>query len=99
MILESLDGADPNDSNEDSLTEAIRRGEELRSGKVKGVSAEEFLAEFRAPKPTVPTLSGARSGGDPAWIPTFPLSTSSLSDPGGAMLENIPQAGVLNVSA
>jgi len=48
MILESLDGADPNDSDEDSLTEAIRRGEELRSGKVKGVSAEEFLAEFRA---------------------------------------------------
>lgn len=48
MILESLDGADPNDSDEDSLTEAIRRGEELRSGKVKGVAAEEFLAEFRA---------------------------------------------------
>lgn len=48
MILESLDGADPNDSDEDSLTESIRRGEELRSGKVKGVSAEELLAEFRA---------------------------------------------------
>jgi hypothetical protein len=48
LILESLEGADPNDSDEDSLTEAIRRGGELRSGKVKGVPVEEFLAEFRA---------------------------------------------------
>jgi hypothetical protein len=48
MILDSLGGADPNDSDEDSLTEAIRRGEELRSGAVVGVGKEEFLSEFRA---------------------------------------------------
>jgi len=48
LILDSLDGADPNDSNEDSLTEAKRRGEELRSGAVKGIPEEEFMAEFRA---------------------------------------------------
>ncbi len=48
MILDSLDGADPNDSNEDSLTEAKRRGEELWSGVVKGIPEEEFMAEFRA---------------------------------------------------
>jgi putative addiction module component (TIGR02574 family) len=48
MILDSLDGADPNDSDEDSLTEAKRRGEELWSGKVKGIPEEEFMEEFRA---------------------------------------------------
>ncbi len=48
LILDSLDGADPNDSDEDSLTEAKRRGEELRSGAVKGIPEEEFMAEFRA---------------------------------------------------
>jgi putative addiction module component (TIGR02574 family) len=48
MILDSLDGADPNDSDEDSLTEAKRRGEELRSGAVNGIPEEEFMAEFRA---------------------------------------------------
>lgn len=48
MILDSLDGADPNDSDEDSLAEAKRRGEELKSGAVKGIPEEEFMAEFRA---------------------------------------------------
>ena len=48
LILDSLDGADPNDSDEDSLTEAKRRGEELRSGTVKGIPEKEFMAEFRA---------------------------------------------------
>jgi putative addiction module component (TIGR02574 family) len=48
MIWESLDGADPNDSDEDSLTEAKRRSEELWSGAVKGIPEEEFMAEFRA---------------------------------------------------
>jgi len=48
MILDSLPGADPNDSNEDSLTEAKRRGDELWSGAVKGMGKDEFLAEFRA---------------------------------------------------
>lgn len=48
LILDSLDGADPNDSDEDSLTEAKCRGEELRSGAVKGIPEEEFMAEFRA---------------------------------------------------
>lgn len=48
LILDSLDGADPNDSDEDSLTEAKRRGEELRSGAVIGIPEEEFMADFRA---------------------------------------------------
>ncbi len=48
LILDSLDGADPNDSDEDSLTEAKRRGEELGSGAVIGIPEEEFMAEFRA---------------------------------------------------
>ena len=47
-ILDSLDGADPNDSGEDSLTEARSRGEELTSGQVKGLSEEECLADIRA---------------------------------------------------
>jgi hypothetical protein len=48
MILDSLGGADPNDSDEDSLTEAIRRGDELWSGAVKGIPEEEFMREIRA---------------------------------------------------
>jgi hypothetical protein len=47
LILDSLDGADPNDSDENSLTEAIRRGDELWSGAVKGIDKEDFLNEFR----------------------------------------------------
>jgi hypothetical protein len=48
MILDSLGGADPNVSDEDSLTEAIRRGDELWSGAVKGIPEEEFMREIRA---------------------------------------------------
>jgi putative addiction module component (TIGR02574 family) len=48
MILDSLGGADPNDSDGDSLTEAIRRGDELWSGAVKGIPEEEFMREIRA---------------------------------------------------
>ena len=47
-ILDSLGGADPHDSNEDSLTEARRRGEELASGEVQGLSEDEVLGEIRA---------------------------------------------------
>jgi len=47
MLLDSLEGADPNDSDEDSLTEAKRRSEELWSGAVKGIPEEEFMEEFR----------------------------------------------------
>jgi putative addiction module component (TIGR02574 family) len=46
-IWDSLDGADPNDYDEDSLTEAIRRGEELWSGAVVGLSKEELLSDIR----------------------------------------------------
>lgn len=48
VLLDSLDGADPNDSNDDSLTEARRRGEELASGKVKGMTEKELMDEIRA---------------------------------------------------
>lgn len=47
-ILDSLPGADPNDSDQDSLAEAIHRGEELKSGKVNGLSEDELMSEFRA---------------------------------------------------
>lgn len=51
-IWDSLEGADPNDSDEDSLTEAIRRGEELWSGAVKGIPEDEFMREMRAMRET-----------------------------------------------
>lgn len=47
-ILDSLPGADPSDSNEDCLTDAIRRGEELKSGTVKGISEDELMDEIRS---------------------------------------------------
>lgn len=47
MILDSLDCADPNDSDGDSLREAIFRGDELKSGVVKGVEKDDFLSEVR----------------------------------------------------
>ena len=46
-ILDNLGGSDPGGPGEDSLTEAITRGAELKSGQVKGVSAEELSSEFR----------------------------------------------------
>ena len=46
-VIDSLEGADPNDSNQDSLTEAIVRGKELESGAVEAVPKEEFLDEIR----------------------------------------------------
>ncbi len=48
LLKDSLEGADPNDSDEDSLTEAIRRGEDLWSGKVRGLTKEELFAGIRA---------------------------------------------------
>ena len=48
LILDSLQTApDPNDSGLDSLSEAKIRGDELASGKVEGISKEEFLNGFR----------------------------------------------------
>jgi putative addiction module component (TIGR02574 family) len=47
-ILDSLPGPDPNDANQDSLTEAILRGEDLKSGQVKGLTEDELLSEIRA---------------------------------------------------
>ena len=46
-ILDSLGGADPGDDDADSLAEAIRRGEELKSGKVQPISKDELFDEFR----------------------------------------------------
>ncbi len=42
MLLDSFDEAD-----HDSLTEAIRRGDELKSGAVQGIPKAEFFEEFR----------------------------------------------------
>jgi hypothetical protein len=47
MISDSLVGVDPNDSDEDSLREAVIRGDELKSGAVKGVGKDDFLSEAR----------------------------------------------------
>lgn len=47
-ILDSLPGPDPNDSDQDSLAEAIQRGEELKSGTVPGISEDDLISEFRA---------------------------------------------------
>ena len=45
--IDLLDGADPTDSEMDSLSEAISRSEELSSGRVKGLSREEFCHQLR----------------------------------------------------
>ncbi len=47
-LLDSLSGADPNDFDADSLSEARHRGEAIVSGEVKGLSEEECLGDIRA---------------------------------------------------
>ena len=47
-LLDSLDGADPNDAGQDSLTEARQRSEEWSSGKVQALTEDELMAEMRA---------------------------------------------------
>lgn len=50
QLLDSLDAADPNDFDSDSLTEAIRRSEELKQGIVQPITEEELwrsVNEFR----------------------------------------------------
>jgi hypothetical protein len=47
LLIDSLEAADPNDSDEDSLAEAIRRGEELDSGKVQALTEDEFWQGVR----------------------------------------------------
>ena len=46
-LIDLLDGADPVDEGGDSLGEAMVRGEELSSGKVKGLTLEEFRKGLR----------------------------------------------------
>jgi len=48
LILDSMGGADPNDSDGDSLTEAIRRGDEIRSGSVEPIPEVEFKKLIRS---------------------------------------------------
>jgi hypothetical protein len=48
LILDSLGGADPNDSDDDSLSEAIRRGDEIRSGSVDPIPEAEFMKLVRS---------------------------------------------------
>ena len=47
-LLDSLDGADPNDSDLDSVQEAIARSRELDSGVVQAKSESEFWSAVRA---------------------------------------------------
>jgi len=47
-ILDSLDSPDPHDSDQDSLTEAVRRGDEIRAGEVEAIPEKEFMDEIRS---------------------------------------------------
>jgi putative addiction module component (TIGR02574 family) len=47
-ILNSFDSPDPHDSDENSLTEAIRRGDEIRSGALAAIPEKEFMDEIRS---------------------------------------------------
>jgi hypothetical protein len=46
-LIDLLDGADPVDEGGDSLSEAMVRGDELSSGKVTGLTLEEFRKGLR----------------------------------------------------
>ena len=48
LLIDSLDAADPNDFDSDSVTEATRRLEELDSGKVIGITKEELFRGIQA---------------------------------------------------
>lgn len=47
-LLDSLDAADPNDSDQDSVQEASRRSHELDSGSVTAVGEDEFWKSVQA---------------------------------------------------
>jgi len=47
IVLDSFDAPDPSDNDLDSLSEAILRSEELKSGAVKGLTQEEFWRNLR----------------------------------------------------
>jgi putative addiction module component (TIGR02574 family) len=47
LIVDSFEGADPNDTDADSLAEARARSEELSSGKVVGISETAFFEAIR----------------------------------------------------
>jgi hypothetical protein len=46
-LMNLIGGADPSDRGQDSLTEAIDRGRELSSGKVQGLTREQFCDQLR----------------------------------------------------
>jgi hypothetical protein len=49
LLLDGFGGPDPHDApGGDSLSEAIRRGDELKSGVVTGIPEDEFMGEIRA---------------------------------------------------
>jgi hypothetical protein len=47
IVLDSFEAPDPSDNDLDSLSEAILRSEELKSGAVKGLTQEEFWRNLR----------------------------------------------------
>lgn len=49
-ILESLPAADPNESDRDNLSEAIQRGEELKSEERRRDRIQRGQAHFRDPR-------------------------------------------------
>jgi len=47
LLIESLEGADPNDADQDSLAEARKRGEEIASREVQPLNEDECLGDIR----------------------------------------------------
>lgn len=48
MLIDSLDGEDPGDEGEDSVTTALRRSAEMKSGEDPGITLEELMASVQA---------------------------------------------------
>ena len=46
-LMNLIGGADPSDHGENSLTEAMARGQELSAGKVQGLTREQFCDQLR----------------------------------------------------
>lgn len=48
LLIDSLDGDDPGDEEEDSVTTALRRSAEMKSGEDPGMTLEELMTSVQA---------------------------------------------------
>ncbi len=48
MLIDSLEGENFEDEGEDSVTIALRRSAEMKSGEDPGITVEELMAEVQA---------------------------------------------------